>query len=86
MRSGQPARFSSEMLVGSSMVQWEGQGLEPKGPQFFEPLSLSGKTQGPLEESPQHKLNKCLGLLPDTTRHPILSTHTWPPLTKHHFP
>ena len=54
MQSGQPARFSSEMLVGSSMVQWEGQGLEPKGPQFFEPLSLSGKTQGPLEESPQH--------------------------------
>lgn len=40
MQSGQPARFSSEMLVGSSMVQWEGQGLEPKGPQFFEPFSL----------------------------------------------
>ena len=78
-------------LTAAAWCSGKSRGWSPKD---LSSLSLSvylsvgiGKTQGPLEESPQHKLNECLGLLQNTTLHPHLSTCTCPPLTmKHHFP
>ena len=71
-------------LTAAAWCSGKSRGWSPKD---LSSLSLSvylsvgiGKTQGPLEESPQHKLNECLGLLQNTALLPILSTCTCPPL------
>lgn len=87
------------MLVGSSMVQWEEQVLEPKGPRFkfFEPLSLflcRNRENTRATVLSDWKKAPSVGLIKGhdyskyaVVLHPILPMDTWPQVTmKHHFP